>query len=163
MDIKPIVGQGHPLDPDRSKILSEDDEKRIDEKGNPIVEGKLWSKASTGLYLVIALHTVPLSADRLFKGHSEIDTGIHKFKLTMGVTEGKPTFLHDTVGACLELPDDLGTDAIKRQYVIEWIVDTVMEAFADRNIILKKEEVFTMNLVECVAHASDIAIQATGL
>jgi hypothetical protein len=163
MDNKPIVGQGHPLDPDRHKVLSADDERRIDEKGVAVVDGKLWGDSGTGMYLVVGLHTVPLSADRKMVGHSEIDTGVHKYKMTMAVCHGKPTFLHPIVGACLELPDDLGSDAKKRQYVTEWIVNTVMEAFADRDIILTKDEVFTMNLMECVAHAADIAIQATGL
>jgi hypothetical protein len=161
MGNKPNVAIGRP-ETDLG-LLSADEEKQVDDKGRPVVDGKPWSKTSTGMYLVIALHTVPLSADRNMIGHSEIDTGVNKFQMTMGVTHGKPTFLHPIVGACLELPDDLGTDALKRQYVVEWIVHTTMEAFADRDIILKKDEVFTMNLMECVAHAADIAIQATGL
>lgn len=163
MDDKPIVGQGHPLDPDRHKVLSADDEKRIDEKGRPVVDGKLWSDSGTGMYLVIALHTKPMNSDPRLTGYTELNLGMGGYLLSMGVSRGKPTFTHDTVGACLELPDDLGSDELKRQYVTEWICNTVIEALADRDITLQEGETFTMNLMECVAHASDIAIQAVKL
>lgn len=161
-DIKPIVGQGHPLDPNRHQVLSQDDEKRIDDKGRPIVEGKLWSDCSTGLYLVVALHSQTMRCDRVIKGQTEVDTQ-KDFKLTLGVTLGRPTFGVPVVGACLEIPEDLGTDKIKQQYVSEWLADTVFEAFDDRGVVLKSDETFTINLIECVAHASDSAIAAVGL
>ena len=163
MDDKPIVGQGFPLNPDRHKVLSSDDEKRIDEKGVPVVDGKLWSQSGTGMYLVIGLSTDTLKADRRFIGQSEVTLGKFGYILTMGVTLGKPTCTQDVVGACLELPDDLGSDAKKRGYVTEWICNTVIESLADRKIALKGDDPFTMNLMECVSHASDIAIQGAKL
>lgn len=168
-DLKPIVGEGYPLDPDRKKVLSADDEKRVDEKGRPIVDGKLWSEAASGAYLVIILSSgaVAISADKQFVGVTEIDLGpafkAPNFKLSMMVSkQGKPSFHHPVVGACLELPDDLGRDKTKQQYIIEWIVHTVMECFEDRGIAIPqgtpKDE-----LMFAVAQASDKAIQSLGL
>lgn len=162
MDNKPIVGQGHPLDPDRHKVLSRDDEKRVDEKGVSVVDGKLWSDSGTGMYLIIGLSQEPLLCSQVVTGRSELNLG-NGYTLTMGVSAGKPTFTAAVVGACLELPDDLGDDPKKKQYVIEWICHTVIESLADRGIALDSKLPFTMNLMECVAHASDIAIGEVGL
>ena len=163
MKDKPIVGQGHPLDPDRKKILSPDDEKRIDEKGVPVVDGKLWSKSGTDLYIVVGLSNGPLVADRDIIGTAEISLDKFGYLLTLGVTRGKPTFSIDVIGACLELPDDLGADAKKRGYVTEWLVNTVIESLENRDILLSKDDTFTINLMECVAHGADIAITAAKL
>lgn len=165
MEDKPIVGQGHPLDPDRHKVLSADDEKRVDEKGFSVVDGELWSECGSGLYLCVGVHTRPLKANVAIIGHSEINLGLgsDNYLLSTGVSNGKPTFDHDIVGACLELPNDLGSDAKKRQYVAEWLIATVMESLEDQKIPLVKDSTFAINLVECVAHAADIAIVAAKL
>lgn len=167
-DLKPIVGQGHPLDPERGKLLSVDDEKRIDEKGRPVVTGKLWSNSATGMYLVVLMHVNTLFAEKPLVGRTEITLGsafprAGSTKLTIAASKtGKPVFLHENVGLCLELPDDLGNDAEKRKYVIEWLVDTVLECFTVRQIKIPKGQVRD-DLMMAVAAAAQKAVEATGL
>jgi hypothetical protein len=165
-DIKPIVGQGHPLDPNRGKLLSADDERRIDDKGRPIVDGKLWGDAATGIYVGVVMHEAIFATDRPVVGRSEISLGNNferagRTKLSIYSSQGKPTFNHETVGACFELPDDLGQDATKRQYVVEWLTETVKECFELRKIPIPKDKV--EDLAIAVAMAAEKAIVATGL
>lgn len=166
-DIKPIVGQGHPLDPNRGTLLSEDDEKRIDDKGRPIVDGKLWGDAATGMYLGVMIHEAMFATDLPVVGRTEVSLGSNfvgagSSKLSIFASKtGKPTFLHEYVGACLELPDDLGQDATKRQYVVEWLTETVKECFGVRKIDIPKDKV--EDLAYAVAMSSEKAIEATGL
>jgi hypothetical protein len=123
----PIVGQGHPLDPNRGQVLSEDDEKRMDDQGRPIAEGLLWGKAGTGLYLCIAVTKGIPWVDRPLIGGTHTDVS-KKLRLTLGVAHGRPRLQQEFWGAALELPVDLGRDKVKRQYVVEWLKDTVLEA-----------------------------------
>lgn len=168
-DLKPIVGQGHPLDPNRGKLLSVDDEKRIDEKGRPVVDGKLWGDSATGMYLIVMMHDSIFMTEKPVVGRTEIALGgaflAGSCKLSIAVHKhGKPTFLHEIVGACLELPDDLANDKQKRQYVIEWMVSTVLECFEVRKIRLPSPDSSTMkDLMLAVSAAGQKAIEASGL
>jgi hypothetical protein len=170
-EIKPIVGQGHPLDPNRGKLLSREDERRIDEKGRPVVEGKLWGDASSGAYLVMLMTADErFQPDRPLVGLSMIDLGpafrgAGSTKLWLGASMfGKPVFSHDYVGAALELPDDLGKDAHKRQYVIEWLVATFEECFAVRQVSMPPVgSALRTDLGYALAAASQKAIEATRL
>jgi hypothetical protein len=169
-ELKPIVGQGHPLSPDRGKLLSADDEKRIDEKGRPVVSGKLWSQAGTGMYLVVLMRDQPLQSDIPIVGRTDITLGLAfggsgSTVLTVGVSKGGvPRFAHEYVGAALELPDDLGNDAMKRSYVIEWLVETVRECFQVRRIALpNKDSSVFQDLGMAVAAAAQKAIEGSQL
>ena len=168
-DLKPIVGHGHPMDPNRGKLLSVDDEKRIDEKGRPVVDGKLWGDSATGMYLIVMMHDSVFMTEKPVVGRTEIALGgaflAGSCKLSIAVhKQGKPTFLHEIVGACLELPDDLANDKQKRQYVIEWMVSTVMECFEVRKIRLPSPQSATMqDLMMAVSVAGQKAIEASGL
>ena len=168
-DLKPIVGQGHPLDPNREKLLSVDDERRIDEKGRPVVDGKLWGDSATGMYLIVMMHDAVFMTERPVVGRTEIALGgaflAGTRKLSIAVSKtGKPVFLHEIVGACLELPDDLGQDKQKRQYIIEWLTATVMECFEVSKIRMPSPDSNTMmELKVAVAVAAEKAIEATSL
>lgn len=169
-EIKPIVGEGHPLDPNRGKLLSHDDERRIDEKGRPVVDGKLWGDAHTDMWLVVNMHVAPYYPDRLVVGRTEIALGeafggAGSTKLSIAVSKkGKPVFMHEIVGGCLELPDDLGSDAAKRQYVIEWLLGTVFECFEVRQIALPDKKSQTMqDFGMALAAAAQKAIEGSGL
>jgi len=157
-DLKPIVGQGHPLDPNREKLLSVDDERRIDEKDS-----------ATGMYLIVMMHDAVFMTERPVVGRTEIALGgaflAGTRKLSIAVSKtGKPVFLHEIVGACLELPDDLGQDKQKRQYIIEWLTATVMECFEVSKIRMPSPDSNTMmELKVAVAVAAEKAIEATSL
>jgi hypothetical protein len=128
----PVVEHGHPMDPNRGKLLTEDDEKRIDEEGRPIAEGDLWSQAHTGAYLCVAVvyGDKPLSADKTMIGHQVFGgPTTDQRKLHVFCAIGKPKMNQQYAGACLELPGDLGRDRAKQQYVTEWIMATAGEAF----------------------------------
>lgn len=130
------VGLGHPDDPYRGQLLSVEDERRLDEKGQPVVKGLAWSEARTGLWLTIAAGAGALSG--LSPAHSggcfSISPRIVRgadMRLFVGTfRDAKPVFSTPTCGACLELPSDLGSDSIKRKYVTEWIAHTVIEALS---------------------------------
>jgi len=132
VDPKAVIG--HPNDPNRGQLLSADDEKRVDDKGRPVVDGLLWSNARTGLYLFVGGSSGPLMADRPIYGAR----GLHlkNTKLSVGVTRGRPVFNTDCWGACLELPSDLARDGLKRQYVAEWIGHTAAEALGELQVEL---------------------------
>jgi hypothetical protein len=163
------TGVGNPLSPYNDELLSEEEEKRIDDKGRLVTRGKLWSEASTGLYLVVALHIQDALGRELrsvspLLGRADIDLSAAtkgKWTLSIAASKEKPRFYHPVVGACLELPDDLALDDIKRQYVVEWLVNTVDESFRDRS--LKVQEASRHHLAAAIADAANTAIMATGL
>ena len=119
---------GHPNDPDRGTLRSEDDEKRIDDQGRPVVDGLPWSQAKTDMFLVIAVSKGGLVLDRKINGMSYDKIPGSDHFMTVGVTQGKPVPITPFAGSCLELPVDLGSDAKKRQYVAEWVAETAVES-----------------------------------
>jgi hypothetical protein len=163
------TGIGNPLSPYSGELLSEEEEKSVDDKGNLITRGKLWSEASTGLYLVVALHTQDAQGKEIrsvkpLLGRADIDlSGVCRGKWTLSIASsvGNPRFYHPVVGACLELPDDLANDDIKRQYVTEWLVETIKESLDNRGLTILKERM--QHLAAAVADAANTAIIATGL
>ncbi len=159
----PIVGQGHPLDPNRGKVLSEDDEKRIDEQGRPIVDGLLWSKAASGAYLwVTASREAVGSNSHTLIGASCIKKNLGGVQLTLGCAIGVPTFSVPTAGACLELPTDLGRDAAKRDYVAQWLAHTAAESLVIMGVDLGGDPILAGQCASEVATAGNIAINALG-
>jgi hypothetical protein len=130
--LQPVVGVGTP---DFQEALSDGDQKKIDEKGAPIVLGLPWSEAGTGLYLSVYLVRVApgvkLGADRPVLGRAlgmpPCEDGVVR-ALGVFVSRGKPVWNLGGHGAALELPSDLGQDALKVKYVTEWFIDTVKEA-----------------------------------
>jgi hypothetical protein len=82
--------------------------------------------------LIIAVSPGGLSIDRPWVRSQEITLptafSTSGRKLTIGSTTGKPRCVTSSWGACLELPDDLGRDPIKQQYVVEWLVNTLLES-----------------------------------
>lgn len=159
------AGVGDPTSPLYGQLLSVEDERRLDEKGREVVKGKPWGDAGTGMYLVVALHTVPMYADKIQVGRTEIDLSRIKggYKLDLMVSPyGKPTFNQPIVGACLELPDDLALDAIKRQYVVEWLIETAFEALDERQVKFR-ESPYLDEFQFALAAAADKAIAAARL
>jgi hypothetical protein len=128
---KPVVEHGHPMDPNRGVLLSEDDEKSIDEEGRPIIGGKLWSQAHTGAYLCVAVvyGDQDISTGKTMIGYRKLggkatdERYVHIF-----CSIGKPKINQRYAGACLEVPSDLGDDEIKQKYVTEWVLSTAAEA-----------------------------------
>lgn len=167
--LAPKAHMGHPLDPHRGRVLSEDDEKSLDEQGQPVVEGLPWSKAGTGLYVLIAVTTVKptVSAPVIAGVSAGVPKAIVKMNrnltLTVGTTYGKPTFDCPTWGACLELPSDLGKDRLKQQYIVEWLAETTVEALTEAGVNFKKAPERTDDLGMWVAFNAEQAIRATGL
>jgi hypothetical protein len=130
--LQPVVGVGTP---NFQEALSDGDQKKVDEKGVPVVLGLPWSEAGTGLWLSVYLVRVApgskLGADRPVLGRSlglpTCPDGIER-ALGIFVSRGKPVWNLGGYGAALELPSDLGQDALKVKYVTEWFIDTVKEA-----------------------------------
>ncbi len=125
------IGVGDPRNPHSN--LTASDEKRLDPQGDPVVEGLPWSEAGTGLYLLVALSPTPTwpTAGNNYNGCSHGLSrlpGAGEARLLVGTSLGKPAFATPVIGACLELPVDLGTDSVKRRYVAEWIAHTAVEA-----------------------------------
>ena len=158
----PIVGHGHPLDPNRGVLMSEDDEKRIDEEGRPIVGGLLWSKAASGAYIFVAVSEEALVSNKTLIGATTITKMIAPLRLSIGCTIGKPTFTVPQVGACLEIPTDLGQDGIKRDYVAQWLAHTSAEALAKSKCSLGGDPVLAALCAREVASAGNKAINALG-
>ena len=164
-DLDPRIhtGVGNPLSPYNMEVLSEDDEKRVDDKGNLVAEGKLWSEAGTGMYLSVVLHNRAVM-HAATKVEAQVDMNIKDavygngrywtLSLTTGV--GKPRFMHNAFGASLELPVDLADDSVKRQYTTEWLCDTVLESLAGCGLKLKKDASKQLGLA--VADAAQIVI-----
>ena len=160
---KPIVDQGHPLDPNRGVLMSEDDEKRMDEQGRPIVDGLLWSKAASGAYMfVTASREFIGSNSHTLIGASCIEKGLGGIKLTIGCTIGAPSFSVHTAGACLEIPTDLGRDDIKQSYIAQWLAHTSAEALALMGVNLGGDPILAARCAQDVAVAGNRAINALG-
>ena len=161
---KPLVGHGHPMDPNRGQLMSEDDEKRIDEQGRPIVDGLLWSRAASGAYLFVVASREPAGSNsHTLIGASCIEKNLGGVKLTIGCTIGKPSFNVATAGACLELPNDLGTDGTKRDYIAQWLAHTCAEALALMGVTLGADPILAGQCAADVATAGNTAINALGL
>lgn len=159
----PIVGHGHPMDPNRGKVLSADDEKRVDDQGRPIAAGLLWSEAATGAYLFVSVSNEPLTSNKTLIGaHATTGPIIKGRHMTVGCTIGKPTFAQTNYGACLELPSDLGRDAIKRQYVAEWLADTAAVALSSAGVSLGGDPILANKVALWVAGAGNEAINTLG-
>lgn len=165
LDPKIKTGVGNPLSPYQDTVLTLEEEKSIDDKGRKVVHGKLWSKSGTNRYLVVALHNREMAeclTDKLAKVDIDLTQNLVKtlgqryWTLSIMTTEGKPRFLHGVTGACLEIPDDLAEDAIKRQYVVEWLVNTCDEAMIDRRIGIHKNS--RKQAAAAVADAAQIAL-----
>ncbi len=173
LDPKFHTGVGNPADPNYRKLLSAEDEKRVDDKGNLVVAGELWSKASTGLYLVVALcgrgSPSEYTPFLISEGRADIaldwldnkSGATHKWCLTIAGAKGKPRWLQPVWGAALELPADLATDELKSSYVVEWLVETVKESLEGCGITPNKTVM--KKLGAAVADAANISIRATGL
>lgn len=164
------VQMGHPLDPTRGQLRSVEDEQRLDEKGEPVVHGEVWSKTGTGLYLNILVTRERPLADRPMYGgvHCDVPSSLMPAKagsrmIAVGVTMGKPTFNIDYWGAALELPSDLARDELKRRYVVEWIGDTAVEALRGAGARLSVYPERASELGLWVAASSENAIQKAGL
>ena len=155
------TGVGNPLSPYNGELLSEEDEKRLDEKGQLVVRGLTWGEAATDVYLVVALHefeeatTVEPLRGKINIDLSDIST--KKCSLLLATSTGKPTFTHPTIGACLELPSDLASDDIKRQYVVEWLVNTVDESLKKYGAYVMKSDV--QKFSQALAEAAESAIK----
>lgn len=123
----PEVKSGHPLYD--HKQFSPDDEKKVDIKGDAVVDGLPWSAAKTGTWLTLFGFKKP---EGQTIGHL-LPPGADWFPLTegvqfmMAVTPFKPRFVVPGWGACIELPSDLGDDALKRDYLTQWMVETTKE------------------------------------
>jgi hypothetical protein len=154
------TGVGNPLSPYNDQLLSAEDEKSIDDKGRRVIRGKPWSQARTNTWLVIGLHDKESGVTaRKLRGKADIDlSGVagRPVTLTVASSRGRPTFLHPVIGACLEIPDDLAEDDIKRQYVVEWLIHTVDEAMRKMKVGVKKEDV--PKVAAAVADAANISI-----
>ena len=155
------TGVGNPLSPYSDELLSAEDEKRIDDKGRLITTGLLWSEAATDYYLWTALWV----GDELTqlvpggKAQSDIDLGkVYKgnWKLSIGISLGKPRFNKPTVGAAFELPMDLGEDEVKRQYIAKWLSETIAESLQERGLPMDKERLGDLGIL--VAQAANRAI-----
>lgn len=155
------TGVGNPLSPYTDELLSVDDEKRIDDKGRLVANGLLWSEAATNHYIWVALWSGSELTQLVpgGRGQSDIDLGkvySGDWKLSIGISQGKPRFNLPTVGAAFELPMDLGDDPIKRQYIAEWLSETIAEALVDRGLPMDKERLGDLAIL--VAEASNRAI-----
>ena len=141
------TGVGNPLSPYTGELLSEDDEKRVDDKGHKVAHGLLWSEAKSGRWLTVALHTAEtLNAQTPLVARTDMDLNKvifnskgKRWTLSLMTSEVLPRFYHSTVGAALELPIDLAVDSIKRGYVSEWLVNTCDEALKERKLGVRKE------------------------
>jgi hypothetical protein len=163
------TGVGDPSNPYFGQLLSAEDEKRIDEKGRPIVEGKPWSGASTGLWLTVACAPTmggaehagsPLGGDWL-----PVSLGLSTYGLKLGVhtTLGRPKFSGTVAGSCMELPSDLASDSIKRKYVVEWLKETCAEALALYGCDVTSKRSAYSDLGLSVATVAEDAILKAGL
>ena len=118
------AGVGDPSSKYFGEMLSAEEEKRIDEKGELVVHGKAWGEAATGLYLTLFAPKVP----RDFKvPYGEVLPLNDRTLLWMDAGLGRPRAPAEGYGISLELPSDLGRDPLKARYVSEWIIETVKE------------------------------------
>jgi len=167
------VGVGHPDDPYRGQLLSVDDERRLDEKGELVVRGLPWSEAPTGLWFTIAAGTGALtSLTPAYSGTSmsippRIVSGADG-RVFVGVfRDRKPRFGQPVCGAAIELPSDLGQDDIKRKYLTEWIAHTTIEALGGIGIAFRMDDpnlgVEFTKIATMVTWAAEDAIKECGL
>ena len=141
------TGVGNPLSPYTGELLSEDDEKRVDDKGHKVAHGLLWSEAKSGRWLTVALHDqetlrsqTPLVAQTDMNLNKVVyNTKGKRWTLSLTTSEVLPRLYHASVGAALELPLDLANDSIKRGYVSEWLINTCDEALKDRKLSIRKD------------------------
>ena len=143
-------------------MLSEADEKRIDEEGRPIVDGLLWSEAASGAYLFVCVSREAVKSGKTLIGATVVTKTVKPNILTIGCTIGKPTFNVPFIGACLEIPTDLGTDAIKRAYVAAWLAHTAAEALAKAGSSMGDDPILAGMCAQAVALAGNDAINALG-
>jgi len=167
------VGVGHPDDPYRGQLLSVDDERRIDEKGELVVRGVPWSEAGTGLWLTVAVGAgllaahVPAHSGKSMSISPRLVRGADMRIFVGTFRDVKPRWQGTVTGACLELPHDLGRDDIKHKYVTEWLAHTVIESLAliglgfDMGHKELGEEYQTLALM--AAMAAEDAIHGAGL
>ena len=144
MDDTIKTGVGNPLSPYTNELLSEEDEKRVDDKGQLVTRGNLWSASGTGTFIWTALW-VGQEITQLVpggRGQTDIDLGNlwRSWNLSIGLSEGRPRFNRPTGGAALEVPYDLAEDDIKRQYVAEWLSETGAESFQERDLVVPKDK-----------------------
>lgn len=129
-----VVGTGHPDPKHPSNQHQGDAAKLVDYTGNPVVSQKPWSAAKTGLYISIGLsRTKPTEMKYPEYMHARGKTNLHLWPqgtawVFIATSEGVPRWSTDVWGASLELPDDLGRDKLKQQYVMEWMRETLAES-----------------------------------
>jgi hypothetical protein len=152
-----IVGIGHPDFLDARKLLSKDDEKSIDEKGNKVIDGDLWSASATGLYLILFGYK---GGGTFGQATGTIGLG-NGLSLMVGSGTGKPTFPIAGWGASLELPADLARDDLKRQYVTEWVIDTAKEILTGAESFIPGDA--TNEFAAWLMGSTERAIRETGL
>ena len=162
---KPVVGHGHPLDPNRGKLLSVDDEKRVDEEGRPIAEGLLWSEAHTGAYLCLALTREDgLSISNTPIGYHTTNKNLQHSHIHVFCSVGKPKINQSYVGACIELPSDLGRDSTKQLYITEWIAATAAESLVQASEThLAHDPILANQMASWVALSANESINKLGL
>lgn len=158
------VGMGLPGA--EKELLSVDEEKSIDEHGQKVVSKLPWSKVSTGLYmtLFVALVAAPdgeaygkAFCDREMCGDRTLVGPNHQ--LLICGTRGKPKFNLAGWGASLEMPSDLASDSLKKQYVTEWLVHTLTELLGVSGSRHSGSPEFAL----WVCATADAAIAGTGL
>jgi hypothetical protein len=152
------VGIGDPTKPS----LTAEEEKRVDADHKPIVDGLVWSAASTDIFLTI----FGTRMDSGFVGISRpaaMDSLIMEngLRLVLTTTYGKPTFSVEGWGASLELPVDLARDPLKMQYVMEWLIDTTQEVLVCSKLGIPDKRVHDFAL--WLHAAANKVIGATGL
>jgi hypothetical protein len=122
----PEVKIGHPLGDLSGNSL--DDDKRMDEKGNVVVDGQLWSQSHTGLWLSLLGTRGGLAPIGVISIAEEMTT-VGGLNVALVTTFGKPQWTTETIGQAIEIPSDLGQDPSKREYMTAWILRTMLEIF----------------------------------
>ena len=160
LDIK--TGIGDPSGKYFGQELTSEEERRIDSKGEPIVEGKSWSDAGTGMYLSISVSSGAPKVTGGTLGGSQLPVSKRMTNLplvlTCVTTLGKPVMDRKCAGAALEVPSDLGSDGLKRKYVVEWIRDTSAEALALFGVDMSKDKDAYKEMGLSIAMAAESAI-----
>lgn len=152
------VGIGDPTKP----TLTAEEEKRVDADHNPIVDGLVWSEASTDIFLTIfgtKDGAGPIGINKRAVGET-LDLG-NGLRILLATTVGKPTFSLEGWGASLELPVDLARDPLKMQYVMEWLIDTTQEVLVATKLGIPEKRVHDFAL--WLHAAANKTIGATGL
>jgi hypothetical protein len=154
------TGVGNPLSPYTEELLSVEDEKRLDDKGDLITSGLLWSQSHTDTYMWIALWRGTELTQLVPGGKGQSDISLEMlwsgWSLSIGISPGRPRFNLGTIGAALEVPSDLGEDPIKSQYIAEWIGDTIAECLGTAGLRTSSDKLKDLGLL--VSTAADRAI-----